>query len=116
MKILNRVEFLQKPEGTLFSKYVPCLFGELSIKGENVGDNDFYYQSINDAIKCNSSDEFSEILFKAQETGESIQLDFYCVSRDGIFDDDLFAVWEIEDVLLLIKRLKICLDSYLYRR
>lgn len=109
MKIVDRKTFLQMPINTLFSTYIPCLFGDLSIKGRKVGDNDYYYQQISDAIRCGGSGEFADILFKAQETGDSIKLDFYCEGRDGSFEDGLFAVWEKEDVAQLIERLQLCL-------
>jgi len=42
--------------------------------------------------------------------GVSVDLDFYCQCRDGLFDDDeMYAVWTKDDVNQLIDRLKKCL-------
>lgn len=111
MKIVNRATFLAMPEGTVFAKYEPCVFGELMIKGESLF-NDFCYQQIVDAIECAGSGDFADKLFDAQEQGKSLTMDFYCQGRDGCFDDDqLFAVWELENVRGLIHRLTETLPS-----
>lgn len=107
MKILNRKEFLLLPENTLFAKYHPCVIGELAIKGETFG-NDFYVQSIADSIEANDTGEFIEKL-AAAENGEDIRLDLNCEGRDGMFDDDqLFMVYDKQDVEAIIKRLSVC--------
>jgi hypothetical protein len=108
VKIVDRKTFLALPPETLFSKYEPCVFFDLLIKGETWG-NDFLYQSINDAIESAGSDDFANKLFTVQASGESLPMDFNCQGRDGLFDDDqLFAVWEPADVLALITRLGRC--------
>jgi len=106
MKIIGRAAFLELPPGTLYSKYSPCMFGAMEIKGETLS-NDFYVQSISDAVACDSSDQFSEILEDARNTGSSFNMDFECEGRDGFFDqDELFAIWEHNDVQSLIQRLQ----------
>lgn len=108
MKIITKKEFLEFPEGTVFSKYTPCNFGDLRIKGESIGSIDFYYQPINSAIKCNDTGEFVDNCTKAEK--ESIEMDFNCQTRDGLFgDNQLFAVWEEKDLKLFIKKLERCL-------
>ena len=108
VRIITRKQLLSLPENILYSHYEPCNFGNLQIKGESIRDIDFYSQSITDAIDCDSSGEFADILFAAQETGRSFKMDFYCESRDGMFDSNetLFAVWEKDDIEQLIKRLQ----------
>lgn len=106
MKIVDRKTFLALPAETLFSKYEPCVFGDLCIKGDSIGSNDFAYQQIADAVAAHDSGEFANKLFDAQASGESVAMDFDCQGRDGLFDDDqLFAVWEPADVAALIARL-----------
>lgn len=112
MRIVNRKEFLSLPEETLFSKYEPCCFDPILIKGET-WTNDFIFQSINDAIKWGDPEEFSDVLFKAEKTGESIDMDFNDTGRDGMFDEDqLFAVWEKKDLTQLIDRLNVALKAH----
>ncbi len=114
MKIVDRKTFLAMPAGTLFSKYEPEVFGELCIKDESMPEiNDFIYQEIVNSIKCNGSFDMHLILNDAEKKGTSFQLDFDCTSRDGLFDSDqLFAVWEQNDVKALIDRLQEALNSY----
>lgn len=118
MKIVNRKTFLDLPNGTLFSKFAPDYFEDLCIKDETWfhdredAAHDFLYQSLNDAVKCNSSDDFSYQLDLAREQGQSIPLDLDCASRDGLFDkDQLFAVWERTDVEQLLARLQTALND-----
>lgn len=106
MKIVDLVTFRALPAGTLFSKYVPCYFEALTIKGET-WEYDFLTQQIADAIACTGSDDFSAKLDHAQFTGASLTMDFDCQGRDGCFDkEQLFAVWERADVEALITRLQ----------
>lgn len=98
--------------GILFSKYQPCIFGPLSIKGDtwkkderDVGD--YWFQQIEDSVEADDSEEFSRILFDAQEKGTSFKMDFDCEIRDGVFEQEqLFVVWEEQDVEALIGRLQ----------
>lgn len=113
MRIVDRNTFMALPENTLFSNWEPCVFGELSIKGESL-EQDFLAQEIASAVKCNNSGEFVDLCDDAARTGKSIALDLDCMGRDGCFDDgQIFAVWEAEDVMALIERLKACVpDKY----
>jgi hypothetical protein len=107
MRILNRTQFLALEGEVLFSKYAPCYMADLEIKLCNSGTNDFCTQQIADAIECTGSDDFGDKLVDAQENGTQLKLDFDCGGRDGCFDaDQLFAVWEPEDVRQLITRLQ----------
>ena len=111
MKIVDRKTFIDFPENTLFSKWEPCNFGPLTIKGKS-WEQDFLKQQIADTVKCNDSVGFVDLCYHAARTGESISLDFDCQGRDGMFDNkQLFAVWEREDVLALIERLKLCVPN-----
>lgn len=111
MKIVDRKTFLSLPPETLFSKFRPCIFEEMCIKGETWG-SDFLVQQLADSIDCSGSGEFSDILFRAPISGESIPMDFESQGRDGCFNEDqLFAVWEPHDVEALIARLSRCLPA-----
>ncbi len=106
MKIISRKNFLKMPVGTVFSKYEPCIFGELMIKGESLR-NDFFCQQIVDAVDCDSSEKLHDTLINAAENGTNFNMDFDCEMRDGMFDDsELFAVWGEDDVQALVDRLR----------
>lgn len=82
------------------------------MKLENCGEIDFFQQDIACPVKCNSSSEFMDILDDAEKTGKSFDLDFdeSNSGRDGCFDEDqLFAIWEPNDIRQLIERLQSCL-------
>ena len=108
MRIVNLDQFVAMPAGTLFSKYQPCVFEDLCIKGDSIEETrDFFYQPIVDTLDCGGSDEFHSMLFDAQEGGVSIPMNFHYESRDGCFEPaQLFAVWESADVDALIARLQ----------
>lgn len=104
MKIVNRKDFLAMPEGTLFCKYTPCFFDDISIKGESLI-NDFFYQQLVHPIAKDSGELFA-LLDSAEQSGETITNDLYCEGRDGCFDDDqMFLIFEPKDLLDLIRRL-----------
>lgn len=110
MRILNRKQFLAMPAGTLFAKYEPCVFDALEIKGDTLPSNDYCYQQIVGAIKCDSSNEWLDQLEDARNEGKSLEMDFECEGRDGCFDEhQLFAVFEGKDVAALIQRLTHCI-------
>ena len=111
MKIVDRKTFLELPENTLFSKWASCVFGDLTIKGAS-WEHDFLTQEIASAVECNDSGEFADLCDDAARTGKSIAINLDCMGRDGCFDEgQMFAVWEAEDVLALIERLKACVSN-----
>jgi len=111
MKIVSLEEFRMLPEGTMYMKYEPCVFGYLQVKGETL-EYDFYCENITYWPDCSGSDDFADKLFSAQETGESVLLDFDCGGRDGCFDkDQLFAVYDERDVEMLQDKISRCLKE-----
>ena len=109
MKIVKRKEFLSLPANTLFSKYSPCYFRSLEIKGDSLCSNDFFTNELASSIHCDGSDQMVEILSDAEKTGKSIEIDLDTEGRDGLFDDEqLFAIWETKDIEKLIIKLEEC--------
>ena len=113
MKIINRQQFLEITVGTVYAKYEPCIFGDLLIKCKSEGmENDWFYTEIADAIYCNDSIEMFEKLESSRIKGVSLPMDFDIMTRDGCFDkDQLFAVFEVADVVALIYRLGKALEG-----
>jgi DNA modification methylase len=80
----------------------------------NMGDSyatgttsDWYEQDIVGSIESTGSDDWAQKLDAAQRLGFSLRMDFDIDGRDGCFDEDqLFAVWERQDVEALIERLQ----------
>lgn len=110
MKILTRKQFLDTPPETLFSYYDPCSFRGLYIKtsdnSPNGYSNDFLYDDLIAPVECNNSSEYLENI-ELCEKGGSMSLDFEYTDREGLFEyEQLFAIYEKEDVKKLIKRLQ----------
>lgn len=108
MRIVNRKEFLKMPAGTVFSKYVPCAFDGLQIKVSEPGDYgnaDFDFDELIGALECVVGDEYGDNC-EEMEKGASLPVDFEYTGRDGLFEDEqLFGIYEREDVEKLISRL-----------
>jgi len=105
MRIVNLQEFRKLPKGTVFAKYSHCEFDELMVLDE-IWECDFIYSSLIGNVLNVSSEDFFEKC-TSMENGNSENLDFECTSRDGLFDDDqLFAVYEKEDIKQFIEKLQ----------
>ncbi len=113
MKIVSLKEFLLLPTGVVYMKYEPCVFEDLCVKDDSLN-KDFFYSNITYDLDCTGCDDFADKLFDAQENKTSVKTDFDCVGRDGCFDDEqLFAVYEKEDVERLIDKLnKSLINAY----
>ena len=109
MRIVNRDDFLQMPEGTVYSYYVPQVADGLMIKGET-WTNDWLYQDLLFQVDGQNSEEISDILYEAEKTGKSFKLDLKCGSRDGMFfEDQLYMVYENFDIEAVVEALKGCI-------
>ena len=113
MKIVNLKTFRSMPEGTVFMKFEPCIFGSLCVKAGTM-ESDFVAASLTDEIDANDSVEMADKLFAAmQDPNLSIPVYFEAYSRDGMFEDDqMFAVYEKADIEGLVKKLSECLLAY----
>ncbi|EJH7012902.1 hypothetical protein NFT50_001309 [Salmonella enterica] len=115
MRIVNRQTFLSLPENTVYSISHWTLDGgstsitDLKIKGPTVADADYYETSIPD-FDFNSVDEMAEEIERSIKHGWSVDPDFSVETRNSMFDDNqMYAVWEKEDIERLIARLNECL-------
>lgn len=111
MKIVNRKQFLALPEGVIYAKFQPCVFGDIAVKYDSI-DNDWYYRDLLE-VDAEDSGEWADMLLEGMEKDISLPLDFECVSRDGFYDDDqLFTVFEKQDVISLIESLQKIVPDY----
>lgn len=114
MRIVDRETFLAMPPGTVFSKFKPDIFGNIEIKGDSTTNAqgeliDFWSQDVAGAVEAASSGEFMHACDRAV-AGECIPLDFDSQYRDGLYEaEQLFAVWDPNDVQALIQRLQLAL-------
>lgn len=119
MKIITKQELYKLPNGTLYSNYEPCIFTGINIKcdtyflnGEGNDPFDFSLISLIGNLECNGSDHEIEILCDALENKKSFKLDFNSSERDALYDEeDLYAVYEKHDVVELINKLQLCVQS-----
>ena len=113
MRIVDLSTFLKLPEGTVYQKYKPQYFEDLQVKAQSLGTNDFIYADLTGNIENDSSEDFSDKVRLMEKNPElSLELDFDCYARDGFFDvDQLFAIWEKQDIEGLIDKLNHCLTE-----
>lgn len=112
MKLYSKKDFLKLPEGTVYFE-VPdspsknqCLWvGSLRIKGESLGENDFYNSELNSSWfkNCDSSDQ-NVVAWMRVFDGEEVDLDFESYTRDGMYEDsDQYYVLNKNEVSDLIR-------------
>ncbi len=113
MKIVNIETFRGLPDGTLFMKYEPCIFGDLRVKVETL-DSYFLFEAITDEVEASGSDKLFNKLFAAEnDSTMSLKMDFDVTDRDGLYEaEQLFAVYEKDDIIGLIDKLNKCMASY----
>ena len=105
MLIVNKKTFLAMPEGTIFAYYNPIVFEGLHVKGETISQfSDFYYQDLIGNIESTGSDDYFDKCNEAEEKNTRLKLDFECLDRDGMYDDDqLYAVYDLVDIAGLLR-------------
>lgn len=103
MKLVTRKQFMQMPAGTVFSYYNPWSFSGLNIKACNPNPEypDFMFSNL-----VGGSMDADESKCEALEKGESVPANFEDLECEGRFDDDqVYAIYDKEDVANLVKRL-----------
>ncbi len=113
MKIVTRDQLMAMPAGTVFQNFEPRIFGEIRIKGDTCG-SDFYLSDLDgteyDSVKGDIASALLDATDRSLKTGENIKIVLNSECREGMFDkDQLYAVWNTEDVYALIARLQECL-------
>ena len=104
MKVYNRNEFLQLPEGTIFCKGGIWVFENMCIKRQTYG-NDFSYVDLCN-IDSYDTEDWINRLENSLNKGISYPINKN-TSRDGSFNElDLFMVFEEEDLEFLVKIMK----------
>lgn len=105
MRIVKRSEFLNLPEGTIFSKGREWFFDGLCTKGETLFDSkglpiDFLARDWIWISSTSEDDQFDR-LYEMKESGASYPIKD-SEHRDGCFnDDDLFLIFEHADLLVM---------------
>jgi hypothetical protein len=103
MKIYRRNEFLELPDGTIYSKggFTSMDFNNLYVKAQTLPSNDWVYLNLCD-IDSDDFDDFVKKYDNMIENKASYPMnDSY--ARDGCFNDnDHFLVFEKEDLFKLI--------------
>jgi hypothetical protein len=124
MKLYKREDFIKLPPMTIFS-LLSVEFGntelhcELYSKTSAFGDykNDFVVQDL--ISECGFPDEitdgFSALEYQTdlRDNFKDYKTDLECAGRDGMYeDDDVFVVWDKEDVTKLRDYLNKSLEYY----
>lgn len=115
MKILDRKQFLALPSGVLYSDFRYSVMEGLYIKYDTTAGGDWVKLSFLDSPFTFTEDysDIHEIYEKSHKEGASFIMDYDCTVRDGLYEeDDLFAVYEKEDLIKLIEFLNECVPNY----
>ncbi len=100
MKILNRDDFLNMPEGTLFSKGKSHTFNRIYVYGGRYAEKEFVLLDLTWWGAEDSADMWDKA-DRALDHGESLKMEDGFM-RDGLFDDDeTYLVYEKDDLLQL---------------
>lgn len=119
MKIVDRAEFLTLPVGTVYAKVGDAsgsncqhYFGEVRIKDEARGENDWWSVGFTDNfIGAHDSGAWSERLDEAYAGGEA-EFEFETLDSDGLYDDNQrFAIFSDDEHRALIERLQAALEQ-----
>ena len=112
MNIINREQFLQTPDNTIYCKVDEYQnFGDTRIKLRCGDGPDFYQVYLNDVDWRGPGETSKELEQAYEDSSISLPMDFEASGRDGYFDDSqMFAVFDHEDVKKLILRFVSCLD------
>ena len=122
MYITNKKEFYNLPSGTLYSRWKPVIFGPLEMKVDTIFDDDnkpfnFTYMGISDLSMAsdaifnflNSSNVETDSKFlsiKDSYINKNIPAEngMFDIDHDDCYnDDELFVIWEKEDVKTFIR-------------
>lgn len=110
VKLVNRRTFLALPAGTVFQKYGDFGRQSVSIKHDTTPcSSDFWYVDLAEPWpeNCQDSGQFFDMQEAFQNGDNFGPLDFECLARDGRFyKDQMFAVWNSNDVVRLINALQ----------
>ena len=102
MKIVDRKSFLQLPKGTVYSKFMPYEFWGFSIKISDPEEdgNEWVHIPLVDGFIKNNNHEITI------DNYDYFEFDLDCSVRDGLYEkDQLFAIYDKDDVMKLIARL-----------
>ena len=98
MRIVDRKAFLAMPAGTVYATFSDrCRDGDICIKQDLCGDNDWFYTSfsLGDTLDVEDSDGLHSAIDAMADKGISVSASFEFVVRDGCFEDDiLFIIYE----------------------
>lgn len=110
MKIVSKKEFLKLPEGTVFFERkdaVGMFVGDLRIKGESIGDKDFFYTPISNPFFLEGEHSDNYFLMYG---GEEREVYFDTEVREGLYDDSIeYFVLDKSEVKAMIDALT---DAY----
>jgi hypothetical protein len=108
MKIVNRKEFLKMPIGTVFSEFDGYNFNDMLVKHETIDngieDIDYWEMSMIANLKNKEGDDYCDTLERIMKEPVETEIS---LGRNGLFDQDqLYAIYETEDIDLLIQILR----------
>ena len=109
MKIYSKKKFLKLPSGTFFAKGIKWSIDGFCVKGESLGETDFFYTNLV-LIDAFNSEELCDRQYEMLEKGTSYPIN-ESEYRDGTFcDEDIFLVFEKNDLEKIISLMNNTID------
>lgn len=108
MRIVDLTTLRAMPQGTLYQKWAPCLFGDMRIFDHALGEHGFVACEFgSDPIGASDLGDFVAKCHAMADDGISVPVGFDSYGRDVLLkNEQLFAVWEPDDVRALIAKLQ----------
>lgn len=110
------------PAGTVFMKFpaqpkdkkhINLGYDEVIMIKEDTLGRDYVFQGLFPNFEGAEDDnDWSDVMIAMLEGGGSPPLDYDCAARDALYDaDQLFLVWNKEDLERMIERLRVALTA-----
>lgn len=105
MKIISKEEFLKLPAGVMYMEYESSAFSGLRLKGETWTHDYIELDLFQSVGYCDTDSEMLNLFGRMVETGESQDIDFEMYGRNGMYEDNMYAIIEQKDLDDFLKHL-----------
>lgn len=88
-------------KNVIYAKYIPCTIGEICLMHGKTKFDDFVSSAIFGDVNAEDSEKYLK-LYSEMESGKSIDMSIEETYRDGMYEDELFLIFEKKDIKKVI--------------